>query len=77
MAEGFGRILPPGALPMPADRFVRILDAMITGLMFSYFQTPDLITEADMIAAFEALAGPGAPPAPRSWSMSAGLSPKG
>jgi len=78
MAQGFGRILPPGALPMPADRFVRILDAMITGLMFSYFQTPDLITEADMIAAFEALAGADSPPpAPRSWSMSAGLSPKG
>ena len=41
---------------MPAEKFVRVLDAMITGLLFTYFQTPELITEDIIIAAFEALA---------------------
>jgi hypothetical protein len=43
-------------LPMQAEKFVKVLDALITGLLFTYFQTPDLITEDVMIAAFEALA---------------------
>jgi hypothetical protein len=29
---------------------------MVTGLLFTYFQTPELITEEIIIAAFEALA---------------------
>ena len=41
---------------MPARQFVRVLDALITGLLFTHFQTPDLITEEIIIAAFEALA---------------------
>lgn len=51
------RIVPAEALPMPAEKFVRVLDAVTTGLMFTYFQTPDLITEDVFVAAFEALAG--------------------
>jgi hypothetical protein len=40
---------------MPAEKFVRVLDAVITGLLFTYFQTPELITTEVMVAAFEAL----------------------
>lgn len=68
MAEGFQKIAPPGTLPMPADRFARVIDAMITGLVFTSFQTPDLIRDEDIIAAFEALAG--AEPAANPWPMS-------
>jgi AcrR family transcriptional regulator len=57
MAEGFAR-LAPGGLPMPAEQFAKVIDALTTGLVSLYFQTPDLITEADFIAAFEGLAGP-------------------
>ncbi|MDP1632766.1 MAG: helix-turn-helix domain-containing protein [Caulobacter sp.] len=66
MAAGFARIAP-GGLPMPADRFARVVDALITGLMFTAFQTPDLLSDADIIAAFEALAGP-EQPAPSPWT---------
>ena len=45
-------------LPMPSGRLARVLDALTTGLMFTYFQTPELISDEDMIAAFTALAGP-------------------
>ncbi len=48
--------IPAKSLPMPAKRFVRVLDAVTTGLLFTYFQTPDLITEDVFVAAFEALA---------------------
>jgi hypothetical protein len=41
---------------MPAERFVCVLDIMVTGLLFTYFQTPDLITEEIFVSAFEALA---------------------
>jgi AcrR family transcriptional regulator len=54
-AEGFTRLVPEGELPMPAERLVRVLDALVTGLMFTYFQTPELISREDVVAAFEAL----------------------
>jgi len=56
MARELIKVIPAKELPMPAERFVRVLDAMITGLLFTYFQTPKLITEEVFIAAFEALA---------------------
>jgi len=68
MADGFTRIAPPGSLPMPADRFARVIDALITGLVFTRFQTPDLISDEDIVAAFEALAGP--EPTSGAWPMS-------
>jgi len=43
-------------LPMPAEQFVRVLDALTSGLLFTYFQTPELITEEVFVAAFEAFA---------------------
>ena len=74
MAAGFTRLVPTGALPMPAERFVKVIDALTAGLTVSYFQAPDLIDEADFIAAFEALAGP-APVQPWGGGVSVSTSP--
>ena len=41
---------------MPAEQFVKVLDALQTGLLFTYFQTPTLLPERLFVAAFEALA---------------------
>jgi len=56
LARELIRVIPAKELPMPPERFVCVLDTMITGLLFTYFQTPDLITEQVFISAFEALA---------------------
>jgi len=56
MAAGLLQFVPAEALPMPAEVFVRVLDALITGLLFTYFQTPDLISDDVFVAAFVALA---------------------
>ena len=72
MAAGFTRLLPPGALPMPAERYVKVIDALTAGLTVSYFQAPDLIDEADFVAAFEALAG--SPPV-ATWGGGHGVTP--
>ncbi len=56
MAKGLLQFIPAAELPMPAEQFVRVLDALITGLLFTYFQTPELLGENVFIAAFEALA---------------------
>ncbi len=56
IAHELVKIIPESELPMPAERFVCVLDTMITGLLFTYFQTPDLITEEVFVSAFEALA---------------------
>ncbi|HZF31006.1 MAG TPA: helix-turn-helix domain-containing protein [Gammaproteobacteria bacterium] len=48
--------VPPSELPMPAEQLVKVLDALQTGLLFTYFQTPTLFTDAVFVAAFEALA---------------------
>lgn len=64
MAQGFEKLVPQG-LPMPAERFARVIDALTTGLAALHFQTPDLIDDNDIIAAFEALAGP--EPAAAPW----------
>jgi AcrR family transcriptional regulator len=55
MAKGLCRVVAENDLPMPAERFVRVLDALITGLLFTYFQTPKLITVDVFVSAFEAL----------------------
>ena len=44
-------------LPMPADTLVRVINAMIEGLIFQRFLTPELITDDVIHAAFAALAG--------------------
>jgi AcrR family transcriptional regulator len=56
MAKSMLTFVKPTDLPMPAEKLVCVLDALTTGLLFTYFQTPDLIGEDIFIAAFEALA---------------------
>ena len=56
LAKQLTEHVAPADLPMPALQFVRVLDAVTTGLLFTYFQTPRLIREEDFVAAFEALA---------------------
>ncbi len=53
-------------LPMPMGQFVRVTHALSEGLMFGHFMAPRQITEEVIVAAFEALAGPGARGAPRA-----------
>ncbi len=56
MAKQLSAAVSPADLPVPPLQFVRILDALTTGLTFTYFQTPGLIRNEDFVAAFEALA---------------------
>ena len=56
MAEEVIKHIPEKSLPMPAPQFVRVLDALISGLLFTYFQTPSLIGEEVFVSAFEAFA---------------------
>jgi hypothetical protein len=56
MAKDLLKVVSAKELPMSAEKFVRVLDAITTGLLFTYFQTPKLISEDIIIAAFEALA---------------------
>jgi AcrR family transcriptional regulator len=43
-------------LPMPADRFVRVLHALTDGLLLLHFLMPDAFTDEVIVAAFEAYA---------------------
>jgi len=43
-------------LPMPVDKFVRVMHALTDGLLFLRFLTPELITDEVIIAAFEGFA---------------------
>ena|ERR1700722_19390360 len=43
-------------LPMPVDLLVRVINAMIEGLMFQRFLTPELVPDEVIYAAFAALA---------------------
>lgn len=48
--------LPERELPMPAEHFIIVIDALIDGLLFQHALTPDLVTDEVIVAAFEALA---------------------
>ena len=48
--------IPSAELPMPAERLVKTLHALIEGLMLTHFLTPELIDEEVIVGAFEALA---------------------
>lgn len=50
-------VLDEGDLPMPVDILVRVLNAMIEGLLFQRFLTPELLPDEVFYAAFAALAG--------------------
>ncbi len=64
MAEGydagaawFRSVADQGDLPMDADILVRVINAMIEGLTFQRFLTPELVPDEVIYAAFAALAG--------------------
>jgi AcrR family transcriptional regulator len=48
-------------LPMPAETMVRVINALIEGLLFQRFLTPELMPDDVFYAAFAALAGKSAP----------------
>lgn len=50
-------VVDEGDLPMPVDMLVRVLNAMIEGLLFQRFLTPELLPDEVFYAAFAALAG--------------------
>ncbi len=56
MAEAMRAALPEAALPVPAEQFVRVLHAMIDGLLFLRALTPDLIDANTVRAAFKMIA---------------------
>jgi len=55
-AQSMIEIIPEKDLPMPPEQFIRVLHALSDGLLMLRFLTPELISDADIIAAFEALA---------------------
>lgn len=64
MAQGFetgaawlATQLEEGEAPMPLDQLVRVINALIEGLLFQRFLTPDLMPDETIRAAFAALAG--------------------
>jgi AcrR family transcriptional regulator len=50
------RLIPQADLPMPAAIFVRVLHALIEGLTYQRFMTPELVTDDVIFAAFDAIA---------------------
>lgn len=50
--------IPPDELPMPAETLVLVINALIEGLLFQHFLTPELFPEEVFYAAFLALARP-------------------
>lgn len=64
MAEGydigaawFRSVADEGDLPMDADILVRVINALIEGLTFQRFLTPELVPDEVIRAAFRAVAG--------------------
>lgn len=55
-AEWFETVCAEGELPMPADVLVRVINALIEGLLFQRFLTPELMPDEVFHAAFAALA---------------------
>lgn len=56
-AAWFRTVAEDADLPMPADLLVRVINALIEGLLFQRFLTPELIPDEVFYAAFAALAG--------------------
>jgi AcrR family transcriptional regulator len=48
--------LPENELPIPPEQFIIVVDALIDGLLFQHSLTPELVTDAVIVGAFEALA---------------------
>ena len=56
-ADWFETVCAGEELPMPAHVLVRVINALIEGLLFQRFLTPDLMPDEVFHAAFGALAG--------------------
>src|SRR3954470_17015808 len=50
-------VFAAGDLPMPAELMVRVINALMEGLLFQRFLTPELMPDEVFYAAFAALAG--------------------
>ena len=55
-ASGLVAFVPESALPMPAEVFVRVVHALMDGLMFLHALTPELVGEREIRAALSAIA---------------------
>jgi len=56
-AAWFAEAVDPAELPMAPELLVRVINALIEGLMFQRFLTPELMPEEAIRAAFRALGG--------------------
>ena len=63
-AEWLRRLGDERDLPMPAEQLVRVIHALIEGLVLQRILTPDLCPDEVFFAAFEALAHPRGPASP-------------
>lgn len=55
-AQQLVQFIPEKKLPLPPEEFVRVIHALIDGLLALKFLTPELITDDLIIKAFESLA---------------------
>ncbi len=60
IVDAWSAALPPGAMPMPVETFVKVLMTLTTGLIMAHSMSPEDFGEDVIVAAFDALAGPGA-----------------
>jgi AcrR family transcriptional regulator len=60
IVDAWSAALPPEAMPMPVDTFVKVLTTLTTGLIMAHSMSPDDFGEDVIVTAFEALAGPDA-----------------
>jgi AcrR family transcriptional regulator len=58
VVDAWSAALPPGAMPMPVETFVKVLMTLTTGLIMAHSMSPEDFGEDVIVAAFEALAGP-------------------
>ena len=58
-AEWLRSVVREEDLPMPADRFVRVVHALSEGLVLARLVTPELMPDSVFYAAFGALGGKG------------------
>jgi AcrR family transcriptional regulator len=58
IVDAWAAALPPEALPMPVETFVKVLMTLTTSLIMAHSMSPEDFGEDVIVAAFEALAGP-------------------
>ena len=58
VAREWAKVIPAGSLPMPIEKFVKIIAALTSSLIMAHSMSPDDYDESVIVAAFEALAGP-------------------